>query len=127
MKIIKYFFVGGTAAIVDIGLFAIFAKYLEFNYLMVGFFSFTIATLVNYLLSIRHVFESGVRFSKKKEITIIYIVSAFGLAINLFVLYSCVELVGVGLIVSKLIATGVVFFWNYFIRREFVFKDVAIK
>ena len=54
MKIIKYFFVGAAAALTDISLFYIFAKLLGYNYLIVAFFSFITATLVNYILSIKY-------------------------------------------------------------------------
>ena len=53
MKIVKYFFVGGLAAVVDIGLFYLGAGVAGWNYLIVGTVSFTIATLVNYVISVR--------------------------------------------------------------------------
>ena len=61
MKVMRYFFVGGTAAAVDFVLFAIWPSLLACQ----GFHplgSAILATLVNYVLSIKHVFESGVRF-----------------------------------------------------------------
>jgi putative flippase GtrA len=121
MKIVRYFFVGGVAFVVDISIFTVFAKIVGFNYLIVGFFSFLIATAVNYSLSIRHVFESGAKHSKKKEIFLVYTVSAIGLAMNLFVLYLSVDICGLEMIFSKILATAVVFFWNYFMRRFYVF------
>ena len=121
MKIVRYFFVGGSAAVVDIGLFIIFAKLLEFNYLLVGFFTFIIATFVNYALSIKFVFVSGARHHKKKEIFLVYVVSAMGLGLNLLALFICHEIFWIELTFSKLIATASVFFWNYFIRKYFIF------
>ena len=67
MKIFKYLSIGIVASLVDILLFSLFAKFLGFNYLIVGFFSFIIATGVNYILSIHYVFESGIKHSKKKR------------------------------------------------------------
>jgi putative flippase GtrA len=75
MKIIKYFIVGSIAALTDISLFYIFAKLLAYNYLIVAFFSYTIATFVNYILSINYVFQSGIKFSKKQELSLIYLVA----------------------------------------------------
>lgn len=121
MKIIKYFFVGGSAAIVDVGLFFIFAKFLGFNYLIVGFFTFIIATFVNYYLSIKFVFDSGKKFKKHFEVILVYIVSATSLLLNLLLLYLFHEkfLLDVGL--SKIIVTGLLFFFNYSVRRFFIF------
>jgi len=121
MKIVKYFFVGGVAAVVDISLFTVFAKFLAYNYLLVGAITFLIATLVNYILSIKFVFKSGKKHKKQKEILLVYLVSAFGLAFNLVILYICYDIINMELIVSKLIATALVFFWNYFIRKYFIF------
>jgi putative flippase GtrA len=121
MKIIKYFFVGGIAAIVDISLFIIFAKFLSYNYLIVGALTFIIATLVNYTLSIKFVFQSGTKHKKKKEVLLVYLVSAFGLTFNLIILYICHDIINMEITISKLIATALVFFWNYFIRKYFIF------
>ncbi len=84
-----------------------------------------VATLVNYLLSIKHVFESGIRFEKKMELFWVYVVSLVGMAIDLATLYICIDVTGVEMMASKLVATGVVFFWNYYARKRFVFKATA--
>jgi putative flippase GtrA len=113
--------VGGAAACVDIGLFALLAKGMGLPYLQVAVGSFLLATLVNYLLSIRFVFVSGQRFRRRWEVAMVFAVSAFGLAVNSGVLWLCVELAHADLLVAKVVATGVVFFWNYFARRVLVF------
>ena len=127
MKIIKYFFVGGAAALTDISLFYIFAKLLGYNYLIVAFFSFITATFVNYILSIKYVFKSGLNFSKKKEISLIYIISGIALIINQVSLYILIDLITVEMTLSKVIATIITFFWNYFIRKNYIFKEDTMK
>ena len=127
MKLFKYLFVGGAAALVDIGLYTFFAVYLDYNYLLVGLCSFVIATGVNYMLSIRHVFESGTRFTKNKEVLMVFAVTGVGLLINQAILLICVEYVEIGKFIAKIIATGIVFFWNYFIRVFYVFHPVRKK
>ena len=87
MKIIKYFFVGGIAAAFDITFFFIFAKLAGFNYLVVGAIGFVFATLINYFLSVAHVFDSGARFGKNREIFWVFAVSLVGLGINQAVLF----------------------------------------
>lgn len=121
MRLLKYFFVGGAAAICDIGLFSIFAGYFSFPWFFVSMASFIFATLVNYLLSIQFVFESGARHKKHVEIAAVYFVSALALIVNQLVLYFSIEVLGWHLIASKVLATGTVFFWNYFGRSRFVF------
>lgn len=113
---------GGTAAVVDIGLFFIFAKLLTFNYLLVGFFTFIIATFVNYYLSIRFVFISEKKFKKSQEIILIYLVSASSLSLNLFLLYLFHEKLFIDVGISKILVTGLLFFYNYLIRKLYIFN-----
>jgi putative flippase GtrA len=123
MKILKYFIVGSIAALTDISLFYIFAKLLGFNYLLVAFFSYTIATFVNYILSISFVFKSGIKYSKKVEISLIYLISGIAIFINQFSLYILVDLLFIEMITSKVIATMITFLWNYFMRSNIIFKE----
>jgi putative flippase GtrA len=121
MRILRYFLVGGTAAAVDIGLFALFANYLGFAWLPVSICTFILATLVNYALSIRFVFESGVRHQKHVEIMGVFAISTLALLVNQIVLYIAIEQFGWHLIFAKVVATGAVFFWNYFGRSKLIF------
>ena len=122
MRLLKYFFVGGAAAVVDISLFSLFAGYLAWPWIPVSICTFILATFVNYFLSIQFVFESGARHKKNVEVIGVFLVSGLALLVNQLVLYVAIELLGWHLIVSKIIATGTVFFWNYFGRSKFVFK-----
>ncbi len=113
---------GGAAAAVDIGLFFLFAKSFGLNYLVVGCIGFTIATAVNYFLSIRFVFRSGVRFAKRTELTFIYLVSLLGLVLNQGILFLLIEHAGAEMMMAKLTATGGVFLWNFSARNFIVFR-----
>jgi putative flippase GtrA len=121
MRIFKYFFVGGTAAAVDIGLFSIFAGYLGWPWIPVSIVTFILATLTNYFLSIKFVFESGSRHKKYVEIIGVFIVSVLALLVNQLTLYVAIEVFNWPLILSKIAATSIVFFWNYYGRSKFVF------
>lgn len=121
MRIVKYFFVGGAAATVDIGLFSIFAGYLGWPWVPVSIATFILATLTNYFLSIQFVFESGARHKKHVEVFGVFIVSGLALLVNQIILYLAIEIFGWHLIFSKIVATGAVFFWNYYGRSKFVF------
>ncbi|HYC38321.1 MAG TPA: GtrA family protein [Usitatibacter sp.] len=112
---------GGIATVVDVGLFMLFAQQLGMPYLRVAAGTFALATLVNYVLSVRFVFVSGLRFTRRWEVALVFAVSALGLALNQAILWACVELAGLGLLFSKLAATAVVFSWNYLSRRNLVF------
>jgi putative flippase GtrA len=121
-RLTRYLGVGAAATVIDISLFALFASALRYNYLLVGCATFLVATAANYALSVRYVFESGVRFERHHEILLVFAVSTIGLALNQLVLYSGVEYGHLHPIVSKLMATGIVFGWNYLARSHFVFR-----
>jgi len=122
MKIFRYAGVGATAATVDFLIFAVFAKLLDFNYLAVGAVGFIIATTINYFLSVRFVFESGVRFGFRKEISLVFLISFIGLGVNQSVLYVGIGIFGWEMLFIKLCATGSVFFWNFGARSQYIFN-----
>ena len=117
----RYFAVGGIAACTDISLFFVFAKLMGFNYLWVAAFSFLVGTLVNYALSIRFVFDSGKKYNRRTELVLVYLISLTGLLLHQVALLFFVESLLFGLLTAKFMATGLVFSWNYLMRRSFVF------
>jgi putative flippase GtrA len=121
MKIVRYFFVGGISAIIDISLFAIFAGYFKFPWEIVSVITFVIATLINYFLSIRFVFKSGSRYRKYHEILGVFIISALALLLHQMFLYLFIEHMNIHLIISKCLTTSMLFLWNYFGRKKFIF------
>ena len=108
-SVVRYFFVGGTAAAFGL------------NYLAVGAVGGVLAILVNYWLSVRFVFESGARFSPRAEILAVYLVSGAGVLVHQVVRYMLVDGLAMHLLVSKVLATATTFFWNYGLRRFYVF------
>jgi putative flippase GtrA len=122
IRLARYLGVGAAAAAVDISLFTLFAVYLGYNYLVVGFCTFVLATAVNYVLSVRFVFQSGIRFARHHEVMLVFAISAVGLVLNQLMLYLGIGLLKMHPVLTKLAGTGVVFGWNYAARSRFVFR-----
>ena len=122
-KLVRYFFVGGAAAAVDLLFFVVFHNGLGFHYLAVGIAGFVFATLVNYVLSVRWVFQSGARFERNAEVFMVYVVSTIGLVIHASVLAALVELAGLAPLAGKLGAVAAAFFWNFGARNYYVFAQ----
>lgn len=118
----RYFLVGGSAALLDWGMFALLAIYGSLHYLIAATISFLLATLLNYVLSIKFVFQSGVRFSKQRELSLVFLVSGLGLAIHHLGLSLMLEIFALPLMVAKITATGIVFFWNFLLRQKIIFR-----
>ena len=70
---------------------------------------------------------AGVRFSRRKELLAVYAVSAVGLLWHQAALYAGVETLGMNVYVAKIGAIALVFFWNFFLRKHFVFAPAARK
>ena len=129
IKLLLYLFVGGTAALVEWGLF-----YLFFNYLLpegsMGLTARTMAatslafassTVYHYFLGNILVFNSGSRYGRGKEITLVFLVSTMGLALNLLLMYIFVSLFGWHAMLSKILASVLVVAWNYLARKKWIF------
>ncbi len=111
------------AASADIGLFGVLVKVLSFPWFSSALISFLLATTINYLLSVRFVFRSGIRFNQRHEILLVFAVNGLGLAINQGVLWIAIDRMNWEPLLGKVIATGFVFFWNYGIRRHLIFSS----
>jgi putative flippase GtrA len=119
----SYLAVGGTAAVMEWGAYYLFNHVLGVHYLLSTALSFVLSTYVNYImgktLTFRH---NGAGLTKGKEISAIYLVSAAGLLMNLAFMYVFVALFGFPGIVSKIAATGIVFVWNFLLRKFVIYK-----
>ena len=123
MKIVRYFGVGGAAAVLDLLIFTTMVKGFQFDWFYVALLSFMIATGANYYLSIKYVFHSGARFTRSNEIFLVFFVSAIGLGVNQFVLLMLIEVAMIDEVVSKMVASSTVFIWNFVARNSFVFRS----
>ena len=131
VKVILYLFVGGTAALVEWGLF-----YLFFYYLLVGLglsidtltmvataLAFGLSTLYHYFLGNILVFDSGSKYDKSKELSLVFLVSIMGLVFNLVLMYVFVGLLAWQPMLAKVITSCIVVVWNYLSRKKWIFKS----
>ncbi|MEA3504400.1 MAG: GtrA family protein [Bacteroidota bacterium] len=87
---------------------------------------FIVATFVNYLLSIKFVFTSGARFMRFTEILMVYLVSSVGLVVHIVTLYTLIDFLQFDKMISKIMAIGCAFAFNFVLRKFFVFKTKKI-
>lgn len=122
VRVLRYLVAAGAGAVVDLAVFATLVYAVGIHYLWAGVGGFFVATLANYLVSVRIVFHSGARFPRLLELLVIYAVSATGLIWHQILLFVCVERFALHVLLSKVIAVGLVFFWNYLLRRHYIFS-----
>lgn len=122
-KLYLYTLVGGLCALIDISLLlTLRAYYPDTHYLLLATVGFTVATLFNYLLCAHLVFRHSSQRSSQSKLTLTYLVSAIGLAIQLSLLYIGCEWLLLPLLISKLGAVGIAFIWNFLSRKYLVFN-----
>lgn len=127
-QFISYFFVGGVAAIVEWVMFFIFANVLQINYFVSTVIAFIFSTTANWILGRITTFKDNNTYKDKKakEAFLVFIVSAIGLLFNLILMYLFVTVIGfdssLGKTLSKIAATGIVFIWNFLIRKLVIYK-----
>jgi putative flippase GtrA len=93
----------------------------EIHYLISNIFGFIFGLSVNYLLSISWVFASRKMESQKKEFIIFTLIGLIGLLVNQLVMWGLTDIMALYYLYSKVVATGIVFLWNFFARRHIVF------
>ena len=114
-QIIKFGVVGGTAFFVDAGTLLFLTK-LDINYLVANSISFTVSVIYNYILSMKFVFDVKEQNTTKSFIQFV-LLSIIGLFINELIMKLCVEYIVIPLMISKIIATGIVMVYNFISRK----------
>lgn len=122
-KLISQFFkfgvVGVIAFIVDYLSLYMLTEFLNVYYLISSIISFLLSIIVNYILSIKWVFDIKKKQSFK-DVIVFTLLSAIGLLINLLVMYLSVEVFKIHYMIGKLIATFIVMIWNFVTRKMFL-------
>jgi putative flippase GtrA len=117
MQIIRFGMVGFLCFFIDYGLMLGLTELAGINYLISSAISFTVSVIVNYLLSMKFVFEVRKRDNRAKEFILFVFLSIIGLGINQLVMWVCVEKIGIIYQISKIGATAIVMVYNFISRK----------
>lgn len=120
-QFLLYVIVGGLATIVEWVFFYAFNTWWYVDWFWSTAIAFFFSTLANWgfgrLLVFKHV--EGIW----KDLIKVYLTSITGLIFNLVLMWLQVDILGMNAMLSKMIATVIVFAWNYLIRRYFIYKE----
>lgn len=116
IQFFRYLFVGGFAAVVNIGSLYIFTEYLHLYYLVANVLGFLLGLLTNYILSKWLVFAKENKLNKVLEFTIYTFIGVIGLGLDTLLVWVFTTM-GLYYMISKIISTGLVFIWNFFARK----------
>ena len=133
-QFLKFGVVGAICFVIDFTLYTTL-NFLGCPYLISGIISFVVSVVVNYLLSMKFVFERREDISRRREFIVYVILSTIGLGLNELILYICVDIIYKNWnflqeiyndrwseIIAKVIATGIVMIYNFVSRKIFLEK-----
>jgi putative flippase GtrA len=115
VQLFRYLFVGGLAAVVDASVLWVLNSDVGLHYLAAAAISFSLGTVVNYLLSVAWVFRSSGQV--RQEFALFTLIGVGGLGLTEIIMLIGVDSLGGSVMVVKLVAMVLVVFWNFFLRR----------
>ena len=122
-QLFSYFFVGLAAALVEWTSFWVFNSPLRLGIYLSTLLSFLIATSVNWLLGRKTTFKKHSKArDARKDILPVFLVSGVGLGLNILLMWLFVDRLLWIPLLSKILATGIVFAWNFTSRRFLIYN-----
>ena len=119
-QFVIYLFVGACATIVEWVVFYVLRHPIYIHYMLATTIAFILSTFANWLIGKWLLFRQ--KQNIWKELIKIYATSAAGLLMNLLIMWIAIDLIGIQDMIAKIIATGMVFFWNFLVRKLFIYK-----
>ena len=124
LQLFRYAFVGGVAAVFDFGTLYIFDEFGKVDHLVATAIAFLVGVTVNYFVSKKFVFTQK-KASPVAEFIEYAIIGVIGLGLTELIVYLCTDLLGFYVMLSKVVATVLVFFWNFLARRFILYRKRA--
>jgi len=118
----KYAVAGGVAFVFDFFSLYLLTNFLHIHYLTSAAISYMLGSAVHYVLSILFIFGSRSFENRTLEFTIFALIGLVGLGLNEGIMWVFTGKLGFYYLYSKLIATFVIFFWNFSTRKLILFR-----
>lgn len=122
LQIFKFCIVGGTAFVIDYVTLIICKEVFHLNTLLAAAIAFTVSTVVNYILSVKWVFDVSGKRSGKKNFIIFIIFSLMGLGLTELIMWLGEDVLKISYLIVKIIATAIVMVFNFVTRKIFLEK-----
>lgn len=117
IQFFRYLFVGGFAAVVNIGSLYVFKETFKIYYLVANVLGFILGLVTNYLLSKWLVFAKEDSMNGIAEFTIYVLIGILGLGFDTLFVWLFTDKIGLYFMISKIASTLLVFIWNFFARK----------
>ncbi len=124
LQFFRYLICGGIATVSDMTVLYSFTHFLHINYLIAAACGFIVGITINYSLNTILVFKSSGEV--KKEFPIFALIGIGGLLWTEVILWILVDKLNFYIMIAKMVAIVLVLFWNFFMRKKFVFPQESI-
>jgi putative flippase GtrA len=121
LQFVTFFGVGVAATVTDWGSFFLLTTFAGATSVVGALISYCLGGILSYLLNRRHTFETdrthvqaGWRFAS---------VMAVGFTLTGVFMYLFAERMGLNEMLSRMITTGIVFFWNFVAHKTWTFAE----
>lgn len=123
LQFFRYAFVGGWATLADWGVLYFLTEWAKVHYLVSGVVAFVMGLTVNFLLSKKFVFSGEKKqHSSSTEFIVYAIIGIIGLVMTEIIMYILTDKLKFYFMIPKIIATGVVFVWNFVARKMVLYR-----
>jgi putative flippase GtrA len=123
IKLFRYFLTAGTAAIVDVGGFALLCS-TPIPIAVSAVTSFCLATVVNYLLSSRFAFNQSPTL---RGFGLFFVAAVGGLMVNVSVTLVGSLYLGIAPVLAKIVGVGTAFLLNFWLNLRMVFRTPSVR
>jgi putative flippase GtrA len=121
-QIHKFLLLGVVSTLIDYVVYSVLI-FAGVDYVAAIIAGYGMGLLANYQIGRRYIFTSGVRVSSTRtEFLAVVVIALFGALFNIAIVkllsYSIWQ---IDPMISRIVAIGIVFFWNYFARKVWVY------
>ncbi|MFW5395813.1 MAG: putative flippase GtrA [Candidatus Accumulibacter regalis] len=119
----QYVCVGGLAFGVDIAALFLLTEKVGFHYISSASIAFVLGLATNYILCVAVVFDYRALQNRAHEFVIFSLIGVAGLLLNNLLIFLFTEFLGFYYLVSKAGAAVFILFFNFFLRRLWLFSE----
>ena len=120
-QFLLYVILGGILTLMEWLCFYGLTFVLKIHYLISSLAVFVAISALGIVVYKKVIFGAS-HLSAKGEIAAIYAINILGIALNSLILWLCVEFVGVNAMIGKIIASFLVAFYSFFMRKKFIYN-----
>lgn len=121
LQMFRYLFVGGISFIADYAVLFLLKEFCALHYLLAAALAFCVGIAVNFIFTKLLVFQVVMQNKFRERITFVLICLA-GLLYTEGIMYALTDRFGVHYLFSKIAATVIVFFWNFFAKKLILYR-----